>query len=112
MNRAPLDAAALRAGLEPPWTSARVVDETDSTNTDLLAVAGQAADGTVLVAEHQSAGRGRLDRTWTSPPRSGLTFSALVRPGTPLATWGGRPGPWARVPHGMRTVSGPRGRKW
>jgi BirA family biotin operon repressor/biotin-[acetyl-CoA-carboxylase] ligase len=91
VNRAPLDAAALQAGLEPPWTSVRVVDETDSTNTDLLADAAQAADGTVLVAEHQTAGRGRLDRTWTSPPRSGLTFSALVRPGTPIATWGWLP---------------------
>ena len=91
MNRAPLDAVALRAGLEPPWTKLTVVDETDSTNADLLADADQAADGTVLVAEHQNAGRGRLDRTWTSPPRSGLTFSALVRPGTPVATWGWLP---------------------
>src|SRR5262249_35818911 len=33
----------------------------------------------VLVAEHQTAGRGRLDRTWASPPRSGLTMSAAVR---------------------------------
>ena len=91
MNRAPLDAATLQAGLEPPWTQLTVVDETASTNADLLAQAGTAADGVVLVAEHQSAGRGRLERSWTSPPRSGLTFSALVRPGSPLATWGWLP---------------------
>jgi BirA family biotin operon repressor/biotin-[acetyl-CoA-carboxylase] ligase len=86
-----LDAAVLQAGLEPPWTQLRVVDETDSTNADLLGLADAAPDGTVLVAEHQNAGRGRLDRTWTSPPRSGLTFSVLVRPGPPMATWGWLP---------------------
>ncbi len=91
MNRAPLDAATLQAGLQPPWTRLTVVDETDSTNADLLAVADHAPDGAVLVAEHQSAGRGRLDRTWTSPPRSGLTLSALVRPGAPIGTWGWLP---------------------
>jgi BirA family biotin operon repressor/biotin-[acetyl-CoA-carboxylase] ligase len=91
VNRAPLDAATLQAGLEPPWTQLTVVDETASTNADLIAQAGTASDGVVLVAEHQSAGRGRLERSWTSPPRSGLTFSALVRPGPPLATWGWLP---------------------
>jgi BirA family biotin operon repressor/biotin-[acetyl-CoA-carboxylase] ligase len=91
VNRAPLNASALQAGLQPPWTALRVVDETDSTNADLLAHADDARDGTVLVAEYQSAGRGRLDRAWTSPRRSGLTFSALVRPGTPTSTWGWLP---------------------
>ena len=37
----------------------------------------------MLVAEHQGAGRGRLDRTWTSPPRAGITVSFLVRPDVP-----------------------------
>jgi BirA family biotin operon repressor/biotin-[acetyl-CoA-carboxylase] ligase len=69
----------------------RVVDETESTNADLLGAPESTPDGTVLVAEHQTAGRGRLDRTWTSPPRSGLTFSVLVRPGTPRTTWGWLP---------------------
>lgn len=91
MSRTPLDAAALSAGLDPPWTRLRVVDEAASTNADLLAAVETTADGTVLVAEHQTAGRGRLDRTWTSPPRAGLTFSVLVRPGTPRPTWGWLP---------------------
>lgn len=91
MSRAPLDAAALSAGLDPPWTRLTVVDEAASTNADLLAAAEDAPDGTLLVAEHQTAGRGRLDRTWTSPPRSGLTFSALLRPGTSRSTWGWLP---------------------
>lgn len=91
MSRAPLEVAALQAGLEPPWTQLTVVDETESTNVDLLGAAESTPEGAVLVAEHQTAGRGRLDRAWTSPPRSGLTFSVLVRPGTPLATWGWLP---------------------
>jgi BirA family transcriptional regulator, biotin operon repressor / biotin---[acetyl-CoA-carboxylase] ligase len=45
----------------------------------------------VLIAEHQTAGRGRLDRSWTSPPRAGLTFSVVVRPETPIRTWGWLP---------------------
>jgi BirA family biotin operon repressor/biotin-[acetyl-CoA-carboxylase] ligase len=42
----------------------------------------------VLVAEHQQAGRGRLDRTWVSPPRAGLTVSVLLRPDVPAARRG------------------------
>jgi BirA family biotin operon repressor/biotin-[acetyl-CoA-carboxylase] ligase len=91
VSRAPLDTAALQAGLDAPWTRLIVVDETESTNADLLRAAESTPDGAVLVAEHQTAGRGRLDRAWTSPPRSGLTFSVLVRPGTPRTTWGWLP---------------------
>lgn len=62
------------------------VDETGSTNADLLA--GVAADGDVgervLVAEHQTAGRGRLGRTWEAPPGTSLLFSVLLRPGLPV----------------------------
>ena len=36
--------------------------------------------GLVVVAEHQTAGRGRLDRVWVTPPRAALTFSLLVAP--------------------------------
>ena len=47
-------------------------------------VSGRARDGEpaglVVVAEHQTAGRGRLDRTWVTPPRAALTFSLLVAP--------------------------------
>ena len=43
----------------------------------------------MLVAEAQTRGRGRLDRTWTSPPRAGLLFSVLLRPQLPVPrrTW-------------------------
>lgn len=59
----------------------RWVTETGSTNLDLLALAeAGASDGVVLVADHQTAGRGRLDRTWESPPGSSLLVSILLRP--------------------------------
>jgi BirA family transcriptional regulator, biotin operon repressor / biotin---[acetyl-CoA-carboxylase] ligase len=45
----------------------------------------------VLAADYQAAGRGRLDRTWVSPPRAGLTFSVLLRPSVPLLHWGWLP---------------------
>jgi BirA family biotin operon repressor/biotin-[acetyl-CoA-carboxylase] ligase len=50
--------------------------ETGSTNADLLARA-DAPDRTVLVAGHQTAGRGRLDRTWDAPPGANLLTSIL-----------------------------------
>ena len=60
------------------WVS--VVDETGSTNADLLASAhGGAAHHSVLVAEFQSAGKGRLDRTWVAEPGSNLLVSLLFR---------------------------------
>ncbi|MCC7077696.1 MAG: biotin--[acetyl-CoA-carboxylase] ligase [Acidimicrobiia bacterium] len=59
----------------------RVFAEIDSTNAWLLARSAEgAADGTVAVADHQSAGRGRFGRKWEAPPGSALLCSALVRP--------------------------------
>lgn len=94
LDRPPLNAAALRRALVRPgglWTSLEVVQRTGSTNTDLVASGG--TEGAVLVAEEQSAGRGRLDRTWTAPARSGLFFSVLLTPGpaVPPARWGWLP---------------------
>lgn len=55
--------------------------ETGSTNADLVAGARDGAPaGLVLVAGHQSAGRGRLGRTWSAPPGSALLCSVLLRP--------------------------------
>ncbi len=57
------------------------LDEVDSTNTYVRDRARQgAAEGLVAVAEHQSAGRGRLDRRWESPPGANLLASVLLRP--------------------------------
>lgn len=83
-GRAPLDAAGLRAAAVRPgglWRTVEVIAVTGSTNADLLArAAAGEPEGAVLAAEHQSAGRGRLGRTWTAPPRAALTFSVLLRP--------------------------------
>jgi BirA family transcriptional regulator, biotin operon repressor / biotin---[acetyl-CoA-carboxylase] ligase len=77
----PLDVAALRAAAIGSWTQLDVVAQTGSTNADLLAAAAAGApDRTVLVAERQEAGRGRLGRRWTSPPGAGITLSVLLRP--------------------------------
>ena len=83
LERPPLDVRSLTRGLVDYgiWREIRVVDETGSTNADVAGLARSgAAAGLVLVAEHQSAARGRLDRTWVAPARSGLTFSVLLRP--------------------------------
>jgi BirA family biotin operon repressor/biotin-[acetyl-CoA-carboxylase] ligase len=71
-----------------PRLSIEVYDETPSTNPLLAdrARAG-AGEGLVIVTEHQTAGRGRLDRSWQTPPRSALTFSVLLRPDVPPASW-------------------------
>jgi BirA family biotin operon repressor/biotin-[acetyl-CoA-carboxylase] ligase len=95
LDRPALDGPTLAAALTRDsalWRSLEVVPEVGSTNAELLAAAGRdAPEGTVLVAEHQGAGRGRLDRVWTSPPRAGLTLSLLLRPDVPAARRGWLP---------------------
>ncbi len=59
------------------WMSIAAVASTGSTNADLLARGGP--EGQVLVAEEQTAGRGRAGRTWVSQPGASLTFSVLLR---------------------------------
>lgn len=76
---------------DPFWVSVDVVERTGSTNAD-LAAAIDLPEGTVLVAEVQEAGRGRIGRTWTSPAGAGLTFSVLLRPvEVPRERWGWLP---------------------
>ncbi len=82
--REPLDAARLAEELPSfggPWTAIEVVPQTGSTNADLLDWASRGLyEGAVLVAEEQTAGRGRMGRAWVSPPGAALTFSMLLRP--------------------------------
>lgn len=77
----PLAVAAIAAGLGPLATrfDVDVVVECDSTNTLLLARADRAPSGTVLVAERQTAGRGRMGRQWHAERGASLTFSFLHR---------------------------------
>lgn len=66
---------------------------TRSTNADLAEAARNGApEGTVHLTDHQTGGRGRLDREWVAPEGSGLTASVLLRPtGVPLDRWGWLP---------------------
>ncbi|MER5793848.1 biotin--[acetyl-CoA-carboxylase] ligase [Streptomyces sp. NPDC001980] len=100
LDRPPLNGTGLRRALVRDgghgglYCDIEVVGRTGSTNSDLVAraVAGDADEGAVLVAEEQTAGRGRLDRQWTAPPRSGLFFSVLLKPAeVPVARWGWLP---------------------
>ncbi len=100
LERPPLNGAALRRALVKDgghgglYCDVEVVQRTGSTNADLVALAvdGTAEEGAVLVAEEQTAGRGRLDRHWTAPARSGLFFSVLLKPsGVPVNRWGWLP---------------------
>jgi BirA family biotin operon repressor/biotin-[acetyl-CoA-carboxylase] ligase len=86
----PLEGYPLAAAVSP---RVQVVETTGSTNADLLAAAAAAPDDwphlSLLLTTDQRAGRGRLDRTWTTPPGTALAVSVLVRvPGVPAQARG------------------------
>jgi BirA family biotin operon repressor/biotin-[acetyl-CoA-carboxylase] ligase len=95
-QRAPLDEAALRADIlgGPVWQTLEVVDETGSTNSDLItrANAGVPIAGAVLIAEHQTAGRGRQGRGWSAARYAQITMSvAIDTADVPTDAWGWLP---------------------
>ena len=60
--------------------------ETGSTNADAAVLAeGGAPEGVVVLADQQTAGRGRLGRSWSSPPGAGIYASVVLRPDPPVA---------------------------
>lgn len=68
------------------FAEVRWVAETGSTNADVLVAARDGApEGLVIVADHQTAGRGRAGRTWTAPAEASLLCTVLLRPPAPLA---------------------------
>lgn len=88
--REPINGAELTEAIAPWRLDLR--QETASTNADAVeaARAGQ-PEGLVVLAESQTAGRGRLGRAWVSPPRAGLAMSILLRPVVEMPRWGWLP---------------------
>lgn len=86
------------------WDVRRVA-ETASTNADIVAAAVRGEpEGLVEVARHQTSGRGRLGRSWVTPPGSALTYSMLLRPApVPAARWS-----WLPLLTGCAVVSAVR----
>ncbi|WP_072687974.1 biotin--[acetyl-CoA-carboxylase] ligase [Rhodococcus marinonascens] len=102
LNRPPLCADNLRAALvrgnedsdqRKFWARLDVVEETGSTNADLLARAARSeCDRHVLLAEFQGSGRGRHSRVWVSPPQAQIAVSALLTmPGLSVGAMGWLP---------------------
>lgn len=115
----PPDTAALTdAVVTPgsPWSSVTVLAATGSTNQDLtVAARNGAAEGTILITDNQTAGRGRLARSWTTPPGVSVATSVLLRPtDVPRERW-----PWLSLMTGLGVLEGlkaatalPVGLKW
>jgi len=87
--RAPLDKAVI-ASLTSQYWRVSVVDLTSSTQSDLteLVKSKSVKSGEVLAAEFQSAGRGRLERTFDAVPKSALLFSFYIAPKRVRSDWG------------------------
>jgi BirA family transcriptional regulator, biotin operon repressor / biotin---[acetyl-CoA-carboxylase] ligase len=106
--RPPLDPATVAervVAVDAGRWRAQVLAASPSTNA---VVAGRVrageAEGLVVVADHQTAGRGRLDRSWVTPAGAALTFSLLLTPDdVPLARW-----PWLPLLTGVAVVEAVR----
>ena len=87
--RAPLDQSRITSALSRYWRVS-VVDLTASTQDDLAnkITAGDGKSGDVIVANYQSAGRGRLDRSFLAPPSTALLFSIYLNPTRSRDDWG------------------------
>lgn len=81
-----LDLDLIRGGLTTKYLGREIYchREVDSTNDAARSIAPQCTDGTVILAEIQTAGRGRLARPWSSPP-GGIWMSLILKPEIPLS---------------------------
>jgi len=77
------------AALAPDWyLRLHYHHELDSTNDEARRLAEAGAEhGTVVLSDHQTAGRGRRGASWVSEPGDGLLFSIVVRPSFPKTNW-------------------------
>lgn len=110
----PIDTARLEALLAGSRWTVELSQANPSTNATAAERArADAPEGLVVLTEHQTAGRGRLDRTWVTPPRSALTMSLLLRPQASMERW-----PWLplltgyAVRAGLRTAGVAADLKW
>ncbi len=93
-SRTPLTAEALASlvGGHAALTALVVTKASPSTNSELLAALTAEPDAwphmSALVADHQTAGRGRADREWHTPQGAALTVSYVLRPRLPRERWG------------------------
>jgi len=89
MLRAALDVSKINAAVTQYWRVS-VVELTESTQSDLVSAVrqGSSRNGDVLVAEFQSAGRGRLGRTFNAPKSTALLFSFYIEPQRTRDAWG------------------------
>ncbi len=108
LDRPPLDRDALHEALTRGaslWHRVDLYASAASTNALAAGAARDgAAEGLVVVADHQTAGRGRLDRAWSTPPGTALTFSVLLSPApVPGKRW-----PWLPLLTGVAGAEGVR----
>lgn len=81
--RSPLEPVLVALAAGDDW-SVTVHPTAGSTNE---LAADNPVPGRVIVADHQVAGRGRLDRSWVTPPGTALTFSVVIDPQLPDERW-------------------------
>ena len=107
----PIDAQSIRAALTTTVMGCRIdyLPSTRSTMDDARRAAAEGApDGTLIVADEQSAGRGRFERTWVSPPGVNLYVSLLLRPPTEVASQLAMMAPLA-LARALRRIAGSEG---
>ena len=108
-SRAPLERSAFDdvVGAGRPLSRLDVVATSASTNTALMGMVSSQPDAwghlSALVADHQTAGRGRAGRAWQTPARAALTASWVVRPSVDRAEFG-----WAPLVVGLAAVRAAR----
>jgi BirA family biotin operon repressor/biotin-[acetyl-CoA-carboxylase] ligase len=93
-DRRPIAVEPVRKALDGSrlWFSVDYVESIGSTNSEMALRAQHGArHGSLLVTDEQTAGRGRRERGWNSPPYSSVMVSAVLRPDVESARWGWLP---------------------